>query len=60
MEAVATAARTGKASVYRRWPSKEELVLDALRSTLPEPGVPRRRGPSAGTCWRCSTGCASP
>ncbi|MFC5909068.1 TetR/AcrR family transcriptional regulator [Streptacidiphilus monticola] len=44
MEAVATAARTGKASVYRRWPSKEELVLDALRSTLPEPGVPPATG----------------
>lgn len=38
MEAVAAGARTGKAAVYRRWGSKEELVLDALQATLPEPG----------------------
>ncbi|MFC1419867.1 TetR/AcrR family transcriptional regulator [Streptacidiphilus cavernicola] len=38
MEAVAVGARTGKAAIYRRWPSKEELVLDTLRATLPEPG----------------------
>lgn len=35
MEGVAGAARTGKAALYRRWASKEELVLDALDSTLP-------------------------
>ena len=38
MEAVAAGAHTGKAAIYRRWPSKEELVLDTLRATLPEPG----------------------
>ncbi|MFC1434643.1 TetR/AcrR family transcriptional regulator [Streptacidiphilus sp. N1-3] len=38
MEAVAAGARTGKAAIYRRWPSKQELVLDTLRATLPEPG----------------------
>ena len=30
MDAVATRAKTGKASVYRRWASKAELVRDAL------------------------------
>ncbi|MEU3698428.1 TetR/AcrR family transcriptional regulator [Streptomyces griseoviridis] len=35
MEGVAAAAQTGKAAVYRRWPSKEDLVADALRSGLP-------------------------
>ncbi|WP_066946852.1 TetR/AcrR family transcriptional regulator [Streptomyces lushanensis] len=35
MEGVAAGARTGKAAVYRRWPSKEDLVADALRAGLP-------------------------
>lgn len=35
MERVAAAARTGKASLYRRWPSKQELVVDALHHALP-------------------------
>lgn len=30
MDAVALRARAGKATVYRRWSSKEELVLDAV------------------------------
>ncbi|MEV7028182.1 TetR family transcriptional regulator, partial [Kitasatospora sp. NPDC093558] len=29
MEGVAAAAQTGKAALYRRWSSKEELVKDA-------------------------------
>ena len=40
METVATRAGVGKATIYRRWPGKEELLLDALtllRSPLPEP-----------------------
>jgi AcrR family transcriptional regulator len=37
VEAVAERARTGKASVYRRWPTKQELVLDALCAALPTP-----------------------
>ncbi|MGW4898813.1 TetR/AcrR family transcriptional regulator, partial [Kitasatospora sp. NPDC004240] len=37
MEGVASAARTGKAALYRRWASKTELVIDALDSTLPRP-----------------------
>jgi len=35
MEGVAAGAQTGKAAVYRRWSSKEELVVDALRAGLP-------------------------
>ncbi|MFJ8622133.1 TetR-like C-terminal domain-containing protein [Kitasatospora sp. NPDC093550] len=38
MEGVAAAAQTGKAALYRRWSSKEELVMDALRASLP-PGA---------------------
>ncbi|MEV6803558.1 TetR/AcrR family transcriptional regulator [Streptomyces sp. NPDC051132] len=35
MEGVAAGAQTGKAAVYRRWSSKEDLVADALVSGLP-------------------------
>ena len=35
MEGVAAAARTGKAALYRRWPNKQELVVDALNALLP-------------------------
>jgi AcrR family transcriptional regulator len=35
MEGVATCARTGKAALYRRWPCKEDLVVDALDDALP-------------------------
>ncbi|MEU3948182.1 TetR/AcrR family transcriptional regulator [Streptomyces sp. NPDC029526] len=38
MEGVAAGAQTGKAAVYRRWPSKEDLVADALRAGLPPSG----------------------
>lgn len=37
MEGVAAGAQTGKAAVYRRWSSKEELVADALQAGLPRP-----------------------
>jgi AcrR family transcriptional regulator len=37
MEGVAAGARTGKAALYRRWQSKDELVTDALKHVLPEP-----------------------
>ncbi|MGA4839172.1 TetR/AcrR family transcriptional regulator [Streptomyces sp. G45] len=36
MEGVAAGAQTGKAAVYRRWPSKEDLVVDALEASLPK------------------------
>jgi AcrR family transcriptional regulator len=35
MEGVATRARTGKAALYRRWPSKEDLIVDAIGHALP-------------------------
>ncbi|MGW4436284.1 TetR/AcrR family transcriptional regulator [Streptomyces sp. NPDC004596] len=35
MEGVAVGAQTGKAAVYRRWSSKEDLVADALEAGLP-------------------------
>ncbi|MEU3827743.1 TetR family transcriptional regulator [Streptomyces sp. SID486] len=35
MEGIAAGAHTGKAALYRRWPSKEDLVADALVSGLP-------------------------
>lgn len=44
MERVADRARTGKSSVYRRWPSKESLMLDTLRHTLPSVGAPPDTG----------------
>lgn len=40
IERVAARARVGKATIYRRWPGKEDLLLDALgalRAPLPEP-----------------------
>jgi AcrR family transcriptional regulator len=37
VEGVAARARTGKASIYRRWPTKQELVMDALLERLPTP-----------------------
>jgi AcrR family transcriptional regulator len=37
VESVAARARTGKASIYRRWPTKQELVMDAICERLPTP-----------------------
>jgi AcrR family transcriptional regulator len=40
VEAVAAKAGVGKATIYRRWPSKEALLVDAVRAMkgpLPEP-----------------------
>jgi AcrR family transcriptional regulator len=37
VENVAARARTGKASIYRRWPTKAELVLDAMCAEMPTP-----------------------
>jgi AcrR family transcriptional regulator len=40
IEQVAARAGVGKATIYRRWPNKEELLLDAigaLRTPLPRP-----------------------
>ena len=35
MEGIATCAHTGKAALYRRWPAKDHLVIDALEHALP-------------------------
>jgi AcrR family transcriptional regulator len=35
VEGVAARARTGKASIYRRWPTKQELVWEAMSAVLP-------------------------
>ncbi len=48
MDAVASEARAGKATVYRRWRTKDDLILDAIRRmkrnfTLPD------RLPDSGT-----------
>jgi AcrR family transcriptional regulator len=40
IEKVAAKAGVGKATIYRRWPGKEDLMLDAIaamRAPLPEP-----------------------
>lgn len=38
MEGVAACAQTGKAALYRRWASKQDLVMAALEGTLPIAG----------------------
>ena len=40
MEAVAAMAGVGKATIYRRWPSKEDLVVDAVAQVFTEPVRP--------------------
>jgi AcrR family transcriptional regulator len=44
MERVAERAKTGKASVYRRWPSRMELVMDAVYHAMPDPDSPPDTG----------------
>ena len=36
-DAVATSVRAGKATLYRRWPTKADLVLDAVAAELTAP-----------------------
>jgi hypothetical protein len=40
MDAVAGRARAGKTTIYRRWPGKEELVVDPLNSLKGVPDIP--------------------
>jgi AcrR family transcriptional regulator len=40
VEAVAARSGAAKTAVYRRWPSKVPLVVEALTRSRPEPGVP--------------------
>jgi AcrR family transcriptional regulator len=44
MDAVAARARASKATIYRRWPGKRELVLDAVRSRGPAQLTPPDTG----------------
>ncbi|MGH3589101.1 MAG: TetR/AcrR family transcriptional regulator, partial [Pseudonocardia sp.] len=44
VERVAERAGASKASVYRRWPSKVELVMDAVYHVLPDPTSPPDTG----------------
>ncbi|MER7417498.1 TetR/AcrR family transcriptional regulator [Micromonospora peucetia] len=40
IEAIAARAGVGKATIYRRWPGKEALLRDALRTLKGSPPVP--------------------
>ncbi|WP_198165907.1 TetR/AcrR family transcriptional regulator [Agromyces laixinhei] len=44
LDGVAARARVSKASLYRRWPGKPELVVDAVYTTLPIPAELRDTG----------------
>ncbi|GAB4100904.1 TetR/AcrR family transcriptional regulator [Sinomonas halotolerans] len=44
MERVAARARTGKASLYRRWDGVPALAMDAVRDAMPGPGAIPDRG----------------
>lgn len=41
MEAVAARAGVGKTTIYRRWPNKERLIIDAMASTKSPVQVPK-------------------
>lgn len=40
VEAVALRAGVGKATIYRRWPSKEDLLIEAIEHVFAEPLTP--------------------
>ncbi len=44
MERVAARARASKASVYSRWPSRIELVMDVFYHLMPDPASPPDTG----------------
>jgi len=45
IESVAARAQTGKASIYRRWPTKQDLVLDSICDLMSGPAMSVDRGP---------------
>jgi AcrR family transcriptional regulator len=52
VDAVATTARASKATVYRRWPSKAELVLAAFMEGIRQVAVPPETGTLRGDLLR--------
>jgi AcrR family transcriptional regulator len=44
IERVAARARTGKSAIYRRWPTKLELIVDTLVNAFPAPSSPVSSG----------------
>ena len=52
VDAVASAARASKATVYRRWPSKAELVLAAFIEGVRQVAVPPNTGTLRGDLLR--------
>jgi AcrR family transcriptional regulator len=57
MDAVAAAAKAGKATIYRRWPSKAELVVDAIGCAGPvQHGEPPDTGSLRGDLMALSAG----
>src|SRR6187399_1252637 len=44
MERVAARAKASKASVYSRWPSRIELVMDVFYDLMPDPAAPPDTG----------------
>ena len=60
MDAVAARAHASKATIYRRWPGKQELVLDAVRAR--GVGLDGRRGHrlACGATWWRPTAAAMP
>jgi AcrR family transcriptional regulator len=52
VDAVATKARASKATVYRRWPSKAELVLAAFTEGIRQVAVPPDTGTLRGDLLR--------
>jgi len=52
LDAVATTARASKATVYRRWPTKAELVLAAFTEGVRQVAVPPETGTLRGDLLR--------
>jgi AcrR family transcriptional regulator len=57
VDAVASAARASKATVYRRWPSKAELVLAAFIESVGQVAVPPDTGTLRGDLLRLGEVC---
>lgn len=58
LDAVAARARASKATVYRRWPSKAELVLAAFIEGVRQIAVHPRTGSLRGDLLELGRGCA--